>query len=107
MREGVVAGFCALATPSRDEDADERVAEIGAIYVNPDIWRAGVGSALMDAALAELRADGWKSVSLWVLAGNQQARDFYARFGFEPDGAEIAHETSGQTEIRLRTSLAD
>jgi RimJ/RimL family protein N-acetyltransferase len=34
-----------------------------------------------------------------VLAENQQARAFYARFGFQPDGAEMTHERSGEKEI--------
>lgn len=100
-----VVGFCAVAAPSRDEDAAATVAEIGAIYVDPRMWRNGVGKALMDAALAELRADGWRSVTLWVLAENHPARQFYARFRFACDGAETRHARSGQTEIRLRASL--
>lgn len=103
--DGVVVGFCAVAAPSRDADADERGAEIGAIYVAPEAWRGGVGRALMEVALADLRAGDWREVTLWVLAENRPARDFYARFGFEPDGAETTHESSGQTEIRLRAPL--
>src|SRR5215831_6588589 len=34
-----VAGFCAVVAPSRDDDAQGDVAEIGAIYVDPDLWR--------------------------------------------------------------------
>jgi GNAT superfamily N-acetyltransferase len=101
----VVVGFCAVAAPSRDDDAEDGVAEIAAIYVEPDTWRTGVGRALMDAALADLRTDGWRGVTLWVLAGNRQAREFYARFGFEPDGAEMTHEGSGEKEVRLRGSI--
>jgi ribosomal protein S18 acetylase RimI-like enzyme len=97
-----VVGFCAVAAPSRDGDADDGVAEIGAIYVLPSAWRSGVGRALMNAALADLRAEQWRWVTLWVLADNQRARDFYAGFGFEPDGAEMTHERSGQKEVRLR-----
>lgn len=100
-----IEGFCALSTPSRDEDADEGTAEIGAIYVDPSAWRRGVGGALMDAALTELRAGGWRQVTLWVLAANRPARDFYSRFGFEPDGGELIHARSGQTEIRLRAAV--
>jgi GNAT superfamily N-acetyltransferase len=83
-------------------NTDEDVAEIAAIYVTPDVWRTGVGTALLDAALTETRARGCKSMTLWVLADNHRARDFYARFGFTPDGAAMLHEASGQTEIRLR-----
>lgn len=105
FRDGEAVGFCALATPTRDEDADDGTAGIGAIYVDPGAWRRGVGSALMEAALAELRAGCWRSVTLWVLAENRQARTFYARFGFEPDGAEMGHERGGQIEVRLRLSV--
>jgi ribosomal protein S18 acetylase RimI-like enzyme len=100
-----ILGFCAFATPGRDDDAEGRVGEIGAIYVDPATWRGGVGSALMDAALTELRTNGWRWATLWVLADNRQAREFYARFGFEPDGAEMREGRSGRTEVRLRASL--
>lgn len=59
----------------------------------------------MDVALGDLRAGGWRWVTLWVLAENQQARDFYARFGFAPDGAETTHEHSGKAEVRLRGAI--
>jgi ribosomal protein S18 acetylase RimI-like enzyme len=102
VEEGAVVGFCAVAAPGRDDDVGEGVAEIGAIYVNPDFWRRGVGRALMDAALGDLQAGGWRSVTLWVLAENRPAHDFYAQFGFAPDGAERTHEGSGEKEVRLR-----
>jgi GNAT superfamily N-acetyltransferase len=103
--DGTVVGFCAVAAPSRDEDAGDEVAELAAIYVNPDVWRAGIGGALMDVALDELRHGDWRFVTLWVLAENGSARTFYSRFGFEPDGAETVDERSGQKEIRLRAFL--
>lgn len=106
VADGAVVGFCAVAAPRRDSDPEDRVAEIGAIYVEQKVWRTGIGRALMDVALADLRAGGWRWVTLWVLAENQQAREFYARFGFEPDGAETTDEPSGQKEIRLRATVA-
>ena len=100
-----VAGFCAVAEPSRDEDADPDVAEIGAIYVDPDHWRVGVGAALMEAALEHLGSGDWREVTLWVLEDNDAAIAFYERFGFAPDGAENFYEGSGTTGIRLRRRL--
>ncbi len=104
--DGAVVGFCAVAAPGRDSDVADDTAEIGAIYVDPGLWRTGVGRALMDVALRDLRADGWRWVTLWVLAENEPAREFYARFGFEPDGAELTHEPSGGKEVRLRGPTA-
>jgi GNAT superfamily N-acetyltransferase len=103
--DGEIVGFCGVAAPSPDEDAGDSVAEIDAIHVNPDVWRAGIGRALMDAALTRLRGGHWRSVTLWVLSDYRPARDFYARFGLEPDGAETVDERSGRKEIRLRASL--
>ena len=98
-----VVGFCALATPSRDPDAAGDVAEVAALYVDPGAWRTGVGRALMDSALAPLRAGPWREVTLWVMVGNERAHRFYERFGFTADGARRSDRAG--TEVRLRASL--
>lgn len=103
--EGRIAGFCSAATPSRDDDADMNTAEIAALYVAPDLWRRGVGRALLDAALIELRARGYQEATLWVLDGNTQGRAFYEALGWRADGAEKTHDDDGYKEVRLRTSL--
>lgn len=59
----------------------------------------------MDAALAHLRAAGWRWVTVWVLSENRRARDFYAGFGFQPDGSEMTHQGSGEREMRMRRPL--
>jgi GrpB-like predicted nucleotidyltransferase (UPF0157 family)/GNAT superfamily N-acetyltransferase len=101
-----LVGFCSVATPSRDEDAGGRTAEIGAFYIDPDYWREGAGSALLSAALAELAGQGWYEVVLWVLPENRAALAFYERFGFavEP-GVEKREERSGRPVVRLRAAL--
>lgn len=102
--DGAIAGFCSLALPSRDEGAGERVAEVSAIYVNPQRWMSGVGRDLLEAALARLAAEDWDELTLWTFKRNAQARAFFARFGLRLDGRERHHE-SGQAEVRLRTAL--
>ncbi len=104
-RESRVVGFCHLATPSRDPDANAGAAELTSIYVAPQQWRRGTGAALLGGAIDELVATGWREVTLWVLAANDRARAFYSAFGFEPDGAEKMHERTGQWEVRLRRLL--
>lgn len=105
VKDGAVVGFCAVLAPGRDRDAADRDAEIAAVYVDPEVWRTGIGRALMNTALADLLAGGWSSVTLWVLAQNRRALDFYAHFGFEPDGAEMTDQRSGAAEVRLRASI--
>jgi len=83
---GQVVGFAAIGT-SRDEDAPPDRAEVWAIYVKPDFWSTGAGLQLWVAALQRIQAEGYKSVSLWVIAGNERAIRFYERAGFvaEPE----------------------
>ncbi|MFM1966525.1 MAG: hypothetical protein RL134_2250 [Actinomycetota bacterium] len=89
---GVVLGFLCFG-PSRDEDRQGEV-EIHTLYVHPSRWRQGVGSALMDQV-----PDPGGPISLWTSEGSAQARGFYARHGFEPDGAtEAGHHVP---QIRL------
>jgi ribosomal protein S18 acetylase RimI-like enzyme len=100
---GPVAGYCSIFEPTRDEDGSPETAEIAALDVSPDRWRAGIGSALLEHALAEL--DGhWKDMTLWVFAANGPARAFYARHGFE-DAGEPVDDYSGQPVVRLRRRL--
>lgn len=76
-------GFCAVTTPSWDASASERLAEVGALYV-----------------------DAWSEVVLWVLPENRRALDFYARFGFRvEEGVEKREERSGRPVIRLRAPV--
>lgn len=101
-----VLGFCAVTTPSWDASAGEQLAEVGALYVDPDRWREGIGSSLLRAALAELKENGWSEAVLWVLPENRGALDFYARFGFRvEEGVEKREERSGRPVIRLRAPV--
>lgn len=105
---GDLGGFCSVATPSWDEEAGGATAEIGALYVDPDHWRQGAGSAMLAVALEELNKSGWQDVILWVLPENRAALAFYDRFGFEVEaGVEKREERSGHLVVRLRAALAD
>jgi len=99
-------GFCTVTTPGWDADAEGRLAEMGALYVEPDNWRQRIGSALLHTALEELAANAWSEVVLWVLPENRPALDFYSRFGFRvEDGVEKLEERSGRVVIRLRAKV--
>ena len=102
--DGEVAAFCSLAAPSRDEDAPPDTAEVAALYVSPKRWRTGLGSALLDAALAELDGTAWTAVTLWVFSANERGRAFYAAHGFEV-ADEAVNEHTGLPVVRLRRRL--
>lgn len=98
-------GFCSVATESRDADRRPNTGEIAALYVDPPRWGRGIGSALMAKALDELREAGCEVVTLWVLAENESALRFYARFGFSPDGFGGPDPQTGRPKARLRAAL--
>lgn len=53
------------------------------LYVLPAYQGYGVGSRLLDNAIAAARADGYDEVRLSYLDGNTHAGRFYLRHGFE------------------------
>lgn len=82
-------------------------ARIWALYVDPDHWRAGIGTRLLDRAMADLAAAGRRTVDLWVLQGNTRAERFYARHGFTATG-RVRRETlfgAEVEELELRAEL--
>lgn len=83
---GRVVGFVAFGA-SRDEDAPAQCAEIMAIYVKPDAWSTGAGRELWRSALRRIVEEGYRTVSLWVIAGNARAIRFYEKAGFVAEPA--------------------
>ena len=69
--DGRVAGFAAVVA-----------GELDGLFVEPELWRRGIGSALAEAATHEARKCGY---TLWVIAGHG-AREFYERCGFSVEG---------------------
>ena len=103
--EGVV-GFVSLGR-WRDEPASDRLGEIWALYVQPEVWGSGIGRALMDEAVRELRSQGRGDVRLWVLSRNLRGVRFYQRFGFrEVPGSSRQFELGNREveELCLRLS---
>jgi len=100
--EGVV-GFVSTGE-SRDADAS---AELYAIYVLPNGWGTGAGTALMRAGLDAMRARFSGEAVLWVLEDNPRARRFYEREGWTVDGARKEEEWLGVPipEVRYRITL--
>ena len=84
-------GICGYAHfgPTRDRDQSASpVAELYSIYVTPERWRHGIGSGLLIQSTKLLGEAGFASCTLWVLAQNGNARHFYERHGWQPDGTE-------------------
>ncbi|TXG92836.1 N-acetyltransferase [Rhodococcus rhodnii] len=77
--DGEVAGHVCLTRASVSGGArGGPIVQLGPIGVDAPLWRRGVGSALMHAALGAADAMDFGAV---VLVGH---RDYYPRFGFVP-----------------------
>ena len=57
-------------------------AELDGLFVEPDLWRQGIGAALVDVAVHEARRQG---LAMMVVA-NPSAREFYEKCGFTVEG---------------------
>jgi GNAT superfamily N-acetyltransferase len=106
-RRDRVAAFAVLCR-SPDEDADPAlVALLDRLYVEPAAWRRGLGRALLDASMEELRARRFREVTLWTAEWNT-SRGFYEATGWALDGAtrERNFARATYTEVRYRTQVA-
>jgi GNAT superfamily N-acetyltransferase len=100
--DGEFAGYCFVAAPSREPELGPDVAELVAIYVEPDRWRHGAGAALMRAAMDRLSKLPYDQVFLWTFKENAPAISFYERHGWRADGDEKVHPRSQAVAIRFR-----
>lgn len=104
---GRVIGWVAFG-PSRDAGAQNGTAEVEAIHVSPEHWSAGIGRALWEVAHARLVEKGYRAVTLWVLAENTRAIQFYTAAGFAATTTGHTVEIGGKAleEVRYGRELA-
>ncbi|MFB6263398.1 MAG: N-acetyltransferase family protein [Bradymonadaceae bacterium] len=86
-REDDAVGFCVFGD-CRDEDTADDLGELHALYVDPEHWGGGIGSALDGIAVVRMRTLGFERANLWVLADNERARGFYESSGWQATGKE-------------------
>jgi N-acetylglutamate synthase-like GNAT family acetyltransferase len=70
-----LAGFAAVMI-------ENDVAELDGLFVDPGLWRQGIGAALVEVAVHQARRQG---LTMMVVA-NPSARDFYEKCGFTVEG---------------------
>jgi len=87
----------------RDDDCNDQVGEIWAIYVLPKVIGSFIGKKLFHIAADDLASKGCIEITVWVLSENKLARAFYERQEFFVDGVEKKYQ--GLREIRYRKKL--
>ena len=75
--DGVVAGFAALVRRPDDD------AELDALFVEPHLWKHGIGRRLVDYVAGVARAGGARVLHV---VGNPHASGFYTSCGFKQIG---------------------
>lgn len=87
-----IVGFAHGATDNGDGD-------VLRLYVHPDRWHEGIGSALLDAMEDRLAEMGAERMQAMVLADNEMGKAFYEDRGFEKVGeAETQLDGTTRTE---------
>jgi ribosomal protein S18 acetylase RimI-like enzyme len=82
---GAIAGYVQIGRPT-PVPSNAHVLMVRGLAVDPDRRGAGIGRALVEAAVAEARARGARRLTLRVLAPNAPARAVYAAAGFVVEG---------------------
>jgi ribosomal protein S18 acetylase RimI-like enzyme len=85
-RDGLIVGY-ATTSPGKDWwlPPPDGAGELTNLYLDPDAIGTGVGSALYDHAVADLRARGFNPFVLWAFRANDRALRFYERKGLAID----------------------
>ena len=76
------------------------------MFVAPDRWGEGIGSVLVDSAVATAAALGFDTVQLYTHEDNQRAQRLYAGKGFTRDG-DVRADAWGEPVGRWARRLGD
>ncbi len=103
-----VVGF-ASAGPATDADRWPGTdAEIYEFRVSPERTRQGHGGRLLHAAADTLVADGFRTMSAWVLEADAALRHFLSSAGWAADGARGELDVGTAVPvIRLHTTISE
>lgn len=83
-QDGALVGYCKLGLKCGFPEfaRGSKVLELKQLYTDPQATGGGIGTALMDWAMAEFRTREADEVQISVWSGNHGAQRFYGRYGF-------------------------
>jgi len=101
--DGRLVGFVTMKQPDDHENLPSYYHEVGAIYLDPPVYRRGIGRQLMAYAEARARELGKSALMLWVFEDNAPSRRFYEACGYARDvKGEMVENEYGHTLRSLR-----
>lgn len=77
----IAYGSLRTAPPGTSKIRPLYSSEIYGLYLLPEVWRQGIGSAILKQAVQNLKEQKHTSMCLWVLSDNKRACDFYQKMG--------------------------
>ena len=108
---GAIVGFAATGPPLVLADrGDSTLGDLYTLYLDPEVWRRGIGTQLHAAAMDRLWSCGFTHAGLWVLDTNERALRFYYRHGWTDTGRTQVDQGPGGIELherRLHRNLTD
>lgn len=85
----VVTGRTKTPPPGSSPIRPSHSGEIYALYLHPDFWRQGIGTALIKHGARTLKEQKHGAICLWVLDANGRARAFYEKMGGQKIGNKM------------------
>lgn len=79
--DDVVFGYVIASTSSLSDG--EKLGTINHLVVEPEIRKSGIGEAMMNLVLAELKALGCSRVDSHALPGDRHTKNFFESFGLK------------------------
>ncbi|WP_253736894.1 GNAT family N-acetyltransferase [Halohasta salina] len=95
-----IRGFVMYHVEDGRYQQDETTGIIVTLYVRSEFRDDGIGSELLAAAEEQLAAEGVDTVTLEVLAANDDARRFYSRQGYRTHRLELAKRIENDTHSK-------
>ncbi|MFD4262082.1 GNAT family N-acetyltransferase [Streptomyces sp. NPDC058534] len=99
VERGRIAAIASFRVP---EGGSADTVKLFQFHVDPDHWRAGLGTALHAACVEQWQADGLRAAVLDVHVDNRRTQAFYARLGWVPDPEHPPAEGDHHLFLRFR-----
>lgn len=91
--DGILFGFV-LARSEVTAVGDQRIGSVRYIFTDPEAREVGVGEAMLDAALSELRLRGHRLFDAHVLPGHRLVKNFFEAAGFSARSIVMHHRNA-------------
>jgi ribosomal protein S18 acetylase RimI-like enzyme len=90
--DGVVLGFImARSEPMLPQAGRERIGVIRLVFTEPEAREVGLGEAMLEALLADLRDSGHRLFDAHVLPGHRLVKNFFESAGFSARSIVMHH----------------